>query len=325
VLRLLFLATDDVARGTAPSRRATILRRLLPAALVVFTLVIPGVVPSRAKAAEPVSSGTGDVLIHQDTQPNDPVTFNFNGSWGDFVLADDGNEVDDGTWNTITTSFAPPGAYWVSQGIVGDWPLSQINCGDPDGGTTIDVANRTVNIDLDAGETIDCTFVNAGTGTPPPVPQPGPTPKCNGKDATIVAAVGAAAVRGTQGPDVIVGLSGNVRIDGRGGNDTICAGPGDNIINGGAGDDWIDAGDGKNTVDTGTGTNTVTAGSGNDTIVGSSGNDTADGGDGANLITLAGGNDVIVAGSGNDVVDGGRGFDTCNAGGGTNSVNRCEA
>jgi len=378
------------------------------------------------------SLSTGDVAIHLETIPEDPTSFGFQGDLGTFALADDGNEIDDMTWNTITVSGLLPGTYHVDQLTVAGFDLTSISCGDPDGGTTTDLVDREVTLDVDAGDVIDCTFTNESTAPPPPPPPGGdfhvvldaipdnavdvpftaeqlpfsldddpsdgalsnqfdrydmdlgpwdvqatiptgwqvktiacsdpdngsttsaanaravidlddgedvtctftiePKPvappqatKCNGKDATIVAAAGATAVRGTQGADVIVALNGNVRVDARGGNDTICAGAGDNIINGGAGDDWIDGGAGTNTIDLGAGTNTAFAGPGADTIVGSSGNDTVNAGDGNNLVSLAGGNDQIVTGSGDDRISGGKGFDTCQPGGGTNAVRDCEA
>ena len=150
------------------------------------------------------------------------------------------------------------------------------------------------------------------------------TPLCNGKAATIVGQPGETAIRGTQGPDVIVALEDGVRVDGRGGDDTICTAGGDNIINGGAGDDWINGGEGNNTIDGGSGNNTMSAGSGNDTILGGSGNDTVFAGDGDNLVSTQAGDDVIVTGNGSDRIDGAKGFDTCTPGGGLNYVGHCE-
>jgi len=268
------------------------------------------------------SPPTGDVVIHQDTVPNDPVGFSFDGYWGDFTLADDGNELDDGTWNTISTSGVPPGTYQIVQGQTVGWRLTGISCGDPDGGTTFDLATATLTIDVDAGETIECTFTSEPVEAAPPPPS---TPSCNGKVATIVAAPGTTAVRGTQGADVIVALDGNVRIDGRGGDDTICAGAGDNIVNGGAGDDWVDAGDGANTVDGGGGSDTIRAGAGNDVLLGGTGDDEVFGGDGDNLVSTGAGADDIVTGAGDDRIDGGKDFDTCQPGDGTNGVKNCEA
>jgi Ca2+-binding RTX toxin-like protein len=146
------------------------------------------------------------------------------------------------------------------------------------------------------------------------------TPVCNGKAASIVGQPGETAIRGTQGPDVIVGLEVGVRIDGRGGDDTICAGAGDNIITAGAGNDWIDGGDGANTIDLGSGDNTAIAEPGNDTILGGTGNATVNAGDGDNLVSTGAGDDVIVTGNGNDRIDGAKGFDTCTPAGSTTSA-----
>ena len=121
------------------------------------------------------SPPTGDVVIRQDTVPNAPVSFHFNGHWGEFNLADDGNEVDDGTWNTITTQGIPPGTYQVSQDQHADWPLTSIYCIDPDGGTTFDLATGTLTLDVDAGEVIECTFTNEPSESSPPPPPPGGT------------------------------------------------------------------------------------------------------------------------------------------------------
>lgn len=150
------------------------------------------------------------------------------------------------------------------------------------------------------------------------------TPTCNGLGATIVGRPGQTAIRGTQGPDVIVALEDGVRIDSRGGDDTICAGPGDNIINGGAGDDWIQDLEGANTIDLGAGANTAFGGPGNDTILGGTGNDTVNAGDGDNLVSLGAGDDVIRTGSGNDRIDGAKGYDLCDPGTGTDDVGHCE-
>ena len=151
------------------------------------------------------------------------------------------------------------------------------------------------------------------------------TPLCHGLPATIVGQPGQVAIRGTQGPDVIVGLEVGVRIDGRGGDDTICAGAGDNIVNAGAGNDWVDAGEGNNTVDGAEGDDTILAGSGDDILLGGTGNDTVFAGEGDNLVSTGSGNDVIVAGSGNDRIDGAKDFDTCDGGAGLNYVGHCEA
>jgi hypothetical protein len=223
------------------------------------------------------------VSVNLDTVPNDPVDVAFDfGSILKFTLDDDSaapltngqeyNDMDLGPWSLV--AHVPSG-----------WRLKDLTCTDPDGGTTVDKANAKATVDLDAGETINCSF---SIEPVPQTPPPPPTGLCNGKVATIVGKAGATTIRGTQGADVIVDLDGANRIDGRGGNDTICSGPGNDLIDGGNGSDWIDAGDGTNTV-----------GGGND-------------------------NDAIYAGSGNDRIDGGKGVDRATPGGGTNTVKNCE-
>jgi len=259
------------------------------------------------------------VNISLDMQPNDAadVAFNF-GQILAFSLDDDGdgtlsnakeyNDMDLGPWPVVAT--VPSG-----------WQIKDIACTDPDGGTTIDNAAATATVDLDDGETVNCTF------TLEKVPQapPPPAPKCNGLDATIVGGAGATTIRGTAGNDVIVDLDGANRIDGRGGNDTICTGAGADVINGGDGNDVIFAGDGKNRVDGGNGDDIVMTMGGDDTLVGGAGADALYAGPGNNSLSGGAGNDGLSAGDGNDKLDGGKDFDTALPGLGIDTVRNCEA
>jgi hypothetical protein len=106
---------------------------------------------------------TGDINIFQSTQPQDPNVFQYSGDIGSFGLADDGNEVDDGTWRNMGSQGLAEGTYVETQSFLDGWSLTDIACNDPDGGTTVDLANRKVTFDLDGGETIDCTFTNQPT------------------------------------------------------------------------------------------------------------------------------------------------------------------
>ena len=265
----------------------------------------------------PTPRASLDVVLNAVPDDGADVAFAFVGLPVAFSLDDDA----DPTLPSIAEfSDLDPGTITVAATLPTGWRVKSLACADPDGGSTTNTAKAQVTADLDDGESVTCTF----TIEPIPVaPPPGPLPTCNGKTATIVGAPGA-TVRGTQGPDVIVALSGDVRVDGRGGNDTICTGPGSDIVNGGAGDDWIDAGDGVNTADGGAGHDVIRAGSGNDTLLGDGGNDRVDGGDGNNLVSTGSGDDQIVTGSGDDRIDGGKDFDTCQSGTGHDSVNRCE-
>ncbi len=48
----------------------------------------------------------------------------------------------------------------MTEEVPAGWLLSAIECDDPDGGTTVDLAAGEVAIDLDLGEAITCTFIN---------------------------------------------------------------------------------------------------------------------------------------------------------------------
>jgi Ca2+-binding RTX toxin-like protein len=112
----------------------------------------------------------GDIVIHQTTIPQDPVLFEYSGDIGPFSLADDGDEQNDGTWRDAGSSGLIEGTYQLSQQAVAGWHLTDISCSDPDGGTTVDPASGTVTFDVDAEETIDCTFTNQKDGPPAPPP-----------------------------------------------------------------------------------------------------------------------------------------------------------
>jgi hypothetical protein len=98
----------------------------------------------------------GTITIVKNAVPNDPQDFSFTGDLGAFSLDDDA----DGTLpSSQTFPGLAPGPYAVTESAPpSPWTLSSITCNDPDSGTV--VALPTVTIDLDAGETITCTFVN---------------------------------------------------------------------------------------------------------------------------------------------------------------------
>ena len=117
-------------------------------------------------------------------------------------------------------------------------------------------------------------------------------PKCAGRDSTIVASAGQAAV-GTPGDDVIVGTDAADTIRAGGGADTICALGGADKVKGAGGNDRIVAGGGNDRVG---------GGGGGDRLRGSSGDDRL----GGNA-----GNDDLAGGPGKDKLNGGPGRDKC--------------
>jgi Ca2+-binding RTX toxin-like protein len=106
---------------------------------------------------------TGDINIHQTTVPQDPTSFQFGGDLGPFSLADDGDEMNDGTWRDFGSQGLAAGTYVEAQSFLDGWNVTDISCSDPDGGTSVDLATRKVTFDLDGGETIDCTFTDQPT------------------------------------------------------------------------------------------------------------------------------------------------------------------
>jgi CSLREA domain-containing protein len=104
------------------------------------------------------------ITIIKDAVPNDPQDFQFSRSfWADFFLDDDGNGA---LPNTTTFPNLAPGGYTVTElGPPAGWILTNLVCVDPDSGSTVNLGTRTATIDLDAGETVTCTFTDTKLGT----------------------------------------------------------------------------------------------------------------------------------------------------------------
>jgi Ca2+-binding RTX toxin-like protein len=136
-------------------------------------------------------------------------------------------------------------------------------------------------------------------------------PFCHGQRATIYA--NEAAIRGTKGPDVIVGGRGPNVISGSRGNDVVCGGAGRDVIHGDRGNDMIDGKRGNDFVHGGRGSDEVDGGSDRDKVFGASGNDALSGG--------RGDRDDVDGGPGDDDVGGGPGtFDTLMGGVGRDGI-----
>ncbi|MGD8822763.1 MAG: hypothetical protein PVG63_06645, partial [Anaerolineales bacterium] len=106
----------------------------------------------------------GTIVIVKNAVPDDAQDFAFTGSGpsgynfgGGFSLDDDA----DGTLlNSQTFTDLLPGAYSVTEAAVTGWDLTDLTCVDPDSGSSGNTGTLTASIDLDAGETITCTFTN---------------------------------------------------------------------------------------------------------------------------------------------------------------------
>jgi uncharacterized repeat protein (TIGR01451 family) len=98
----------------------------------------------------------GSITIVKDAVPNDAQDFSYSGDLGAFALDDDANA---SLSNSTSFSNLVPGTYHVTEAATAGWDLTGLACNDGDGGTTIEGA--TASIDLDPGQSITCTYVNS--------------------------------------------------------------------------------------------------------------------------------------------------------------------
>jgi hypothetical protein len=101
------------------------------------------------------------ITIVKDANPNDPQDFTFDGTLGYFPLDDDS---DPGLPNFRTFSNVPPGAYMVLEYVPSSWYPDGPTC-TGDNGNTIVIDRTRVQIVLDPGENITCTFRNTKLGS----------------------------------------------------------------------------------------------------------------------------------------------------------------
>lgn len=101
------------------------------------------------------AADTGTLTLVQAANPPEAATFAYDGTLGAFALAlpDNGTR----TWSSL-----PPGSYTVQQTPPAGWQLDAITCaGDSDAGSTLLPAEHTATLDVDAGETLVCTFADS--------------------------------------------------------------------------------------------------------------------------------------------------------------------
>jgi hypothetical protein len=107
----------------------------------------------------PAGEGTGTIVIVKNANPESPKDFSFSGSGaiGSFSLDDD---QDPALPDRRTFSGLSAGGYTVTEAVPAGWKLTHLVCQDPDGGSSTSLGTATATIDLDAGETVTCTFTN---------------------------------------------------------------------------------------------------------------------------------------------------------------------
>ena len=93
---------------------------------------------------------TGSITFIKDTNPEtNDIFFDFDGDFGDFDLEDD---------DSITFDDLDEDTYTVTENEATGWNLVEIDCGDAD--YSVSLNTETVEIDLNEGEDVTCTFVN---------------------------------------------------------------------------------------------------------------------------------------------------------------------
>ncbi|MBX4190126.1 hypothetical protein KW791_02425, partial [Candidatus Parcubacteria bacterium] len=102
---------------------------------------------------------TGTIVIHKNTVPDAAQDFGFTTTGltpTTFNLDDD---ADPTLSNTQTFTGVNAGTYSVTENANAAYAVT-ISCTDPSGGTSTNNASRVANINLAAGETVDCTYTN---------------------------------------------------------------------------------------------------------------------------------------------------------------------
>jgi hypothetical protein len=121
---------------------------------------------------------TARLIVSKDTRPDSSQEFSFTTTGGplpgSFTLADG---------RTVTYSGLPAGTYTVVETPIADWPLEELSCTDPSGGTTTDLTAATASVSLAPGDEVRCLFVNvqapraaAASPAPPPAVAAAPAP-----------------------------------------------------------------------------------------------------------------------------------------------------
>ena len=198
--------------------------------------------------------------------------------------------LDDMPVGTTFVSLTHPSATWACTApAVGG--TGQISCTNP----SVSAADEfTLVVNVDPGTADGTVITNTAT-----VSSETADPVSTNNSATATTTVGLVAdlctITGTNGPDDLMGTTGD---------DVICGGNGHDTIDGLAGNDVIVGGNGKDVLVGGEGNDTLMGRNGNDEITGDAGVDVLLGGNGKDHLD---GEDLAPG----DALDGGRGKDDC--------------
>ncbi|MBT2517472.1 hypothetical protein J7E29_08515 [Streptomyces sp. ISL-90] len=101
----------------------------------------------------------GAIVINKLVEGVNDAEFDFSSdTLGDFSI-----DTVDG-FGTVTFDNLVPGAYDVSEDPLTGFDTTNLVCVDPDDGTVVSFEDFSASIDLDAGETVECTFTNTERG-----------------------------------------------------------------------------------------------------------------------------------------------------------------
>jgi hypothetical protein len=107
-----------------------------------------------------INSAPGTLIIYKDSASVDAIPFLFTDGFDEFIVTQ-GNPF-------VFTDLAPS-VMTITEFVNAEWVLEGIVCNDPDGETVVDLESHTVFADVDAGETVECTFYNTYSEMPIPV------------------------------------------------------------------------------------------------------------------------------------------------------------
>jgi Ca2+-binding RTX toxin-like protein len=293
----------------------------------------------------------GTIVVHKQTDPDeDPnvTDFGFTASSGltpaTFTLKDDGVQ----TFSNVT-----PGAYSITENApAAPYTLSVIDCSDPSSNTTTSLPDRKASIDLAAGETVSCTFVNFKPGPGTVTCPTGTTPDASGHCVTNNTDCPAGSVKDPSGKCVVsttgcpAGSAQNAQ--GQCISTNVQCPEGTTLLPGSltcesapqggrigvlgnlqsspckdrkSGADFAILG--TNGADKITGTNLsdrIFPFGGGDRVSGGRGNDCIEGGSGGDVLDGSNGNDYLLGQSGNDSINGSTGNDRLDGGSGSDRI-----